>query len=283
MNKSLPLFVGTLLLGSFCTFETVFAEIPSEPSPLKAPCVAHRGFSSQYPENTLTSMKAGMEVKTDGNEMDVRRSADGVLFLNHDGNLKRYTGEDLNPASLTMEELRKRDVGSYKDPKFKGEPVATFDEVIAAHVGAHTKPVVELKQDGIEQETLDVLNKYNLKKNTIIIAFSAKACKKMRELDPDIFIAWLCSKGKEEAWEAYCDRIIRTCSDCRINAVDLEYSPVTKELVERLHAAGLAVFCWTVDDPVKMRSCLEAGVDSVTTNRPDVLLEVMEEMKNIKK
>lgn len=283
MKSFLRFFAIFLFCVSFCGFETcsetVFAEIPAVPTHLSAPCVAHRGFSSQYPENTLTSMKEGIEVGASGNEMDIRLSTDGVLFLNHDGNLKRYTGEDLNPTTLTMAELRKRDVGSFKASQFKGEPIATFDEVIAAHVGTETKPVVELKQDGIEQQTLDILNKYNLKKNTIIIAFSAKACKKMRELDSEIFIAWLCTKEKEEAWDAYCDRIIAVCSDCRINAVDLEASPVTKELVDRLHAAGLAVFCWTVDDPAKMRQCLEAGVDSVTTNKPDVLLQVMQEMK----
>lgn len=258
---------------------TLLGAIPEKPAPIQAVCVAHRGFSTAAPENTVSSMKAAIDVGADGNEMDVRRSADGILFLNHDGNLKRYTGEDLNPSTLTMAELRKRDVGSFKGEQFKGEPVATFDEVIAMHVGTKTCPVVELKQDGIEAQTLEILKKHDMVKKSIIIAFSAKACAKMRELDADIFIAWLCSKGKEEAQDAYGDRIIKTCESCGINAVDMEYHAVTPELVNRLHAAGLTVFCWTVDQPEPMAECLKAGVDSVTTNNPDKLLEVLKEMK----
>ncbi len=267
------LVAGVIATG---TLVVCAADGPKMPSAL---CVAHRGFSSQFPENTVASMKGGIEAGTNGNELDVRKSADGVIYLMHDGSLKRYTGEEINPSTLTMAELRKRDVGAFKGEKFRGEPVATMDEVVALHVGTGTAPVVELKDGGIEADVLAILKKYDMVDKSLIIAFSASACKKMRELDENIFIAWLCTRGKEETNEAYGARIIKTCADCKINAVDMEHSAVTPELVKMLKDAGLTVMCWTVNNEDRMRACLEAGVDSVTTDCPDKLLKVIAEMK----
>lgn len=262
----------TSAFGMFSMVSSTFADEVAFPVPV---CVAHRGFSDEYPENTVIAMEKAIETGADGNEMDIRLSSDGILFLNHDGNLKRYTGEDINPCTLTVAELRKRDVGSFKGEQFKGEPVAMFEECIAMHVGKHTVPVVELKQGGIEAQTLEILQKYDMVETSVIIAFSATACKKMRELNKDIFIAWLCVCDKDETPEVYAQRIIRTCADCKINAVDMEHHSITPDLVKTLHDAGLTVMCWTVDDADRMRACLDAGVDSVTTNRPDVLLKVL--------
>ncbi len=258
---------------------SLFAEIPAEPSAVSAFCVAHRGFSAVYPENTAVAMKGGIDVGANGNEMDIRISKDGVLYLNHDGNLKRYTGEDIAPSSLTMEELRKRDVGSHRGAQFKGELIPDFDSIIKMHVGTKTVPVVEIKEENIEAQTLEILKKYDMADKCVIIAFSANVCKKMRALDKDIFIAWLCGKGKEESNADYCKRVIAVCSDCGINAVDMEHSGVNSEVVKTLHDAGLTVFCWTVDNAKRMRECIEAGVDSITTNCPDILLNVMAEKK----
>jgi len=255
------------------------AEIPAEPAAVKAFCVAHRGFSSAYPENTAASMKGGIDVGANGNEMDIYRSRAGVVFLMHDGTLKRYTGENIRWTDLTMEELAKRDVGSFKGEQFKGEPVPTFDAAVKMHVGTKTVPVVEIKQEGIEADTLKVLEKYDMIDKCVVIAFSANVCKEMRKQNKDIFIAWLSTQKKGESWEAYCDRIIAVCSDCRVNAVDMHHGAVTPEVVKKLHDAGLTVFCWTVNDANRMRECIAAGVDSITTDYPNVLLEILAEKK----
>lgn len=53
--------------------------------------------------------------------------------------------------------------------------------------------------------------------------------------------------------------------------VNTAYWNVNGRAVEALHAAGLLVSVWTVDDALHMREMLEAGVDNITTNRPDLL------------
>ena len=50
---------------------------------------------------------------------------------------------------------------------------------------------------------------------------------------------------------------------------------VTPELVADLHARGMAVNVWTVDDPDRMLALAEMGVDGICTNVPDVLVRVL--------
>ena len=51
----------------------------------------HRGYAAKYPENTLASYRAAMELGVDAIEFDVWLTADGVPVLIHDGNTARVT------------------------------------------------------------------------------------------------------------------------------------------------------------------------------------------------
>lgn len=53
--------------------------------------IVHRGASAFAPENTLEAYAAAMDHGADGCEVDLRRTADGVLVLFHDEGLERMT------------------------------------------------------------------------------------------------------------------------------------------------------------------------------------------------
>ena len=48
-----------------------------------------------------------------------------------------------------------------------------------------------------------------------------------------------------------------------------ERTMIDAALVDALHAAGMVLFAWTVDDPAEMRRLLELGVDAICSNVPD--------------
>jgi glycerophosphoryl diester phosphodiesterase len=52
---------------------------------------------------------------------------------------------------------------------------------------------------------------------------------------------------------------------------------VDRRLVDAIHASGSQLHVWTVNDPGEMRSLLDAGVDGIVSDRPDLLNDVMEE------
>ncbi|MDO4575473.1 MAG: glycerophosphodiester phosphodiesterase family protein [Planctomycetia bacterium] len=238
---------------------------------LVLPNVAHRGHSAAAPENTLAAIRQAVKSGADGCEMDIYLSADGVAFLMHDHKLTRYTGEAIPCNSLSFAELRKRDVGTWKEEAFRGEKIPSFEEALLALKGTACRPVIEIKQPGAEDEVLKCLRRENMVETSVLIAFNAGICKKVRAAEPKLCVAWLCSKGKEESEADYIARIEKTLADIGTHAVDMEWHGVTPTLVDTLHSKGIAVWCWTVDGEKDMKALKAMGVDSITTNRPDVL------------
>ncbi|MBT5934449.1 glycerophosphodiester phosphodiesterase family protein [Sulfurimonas sp.] len=85
--------------------------------------IAHRGLSELYPENTLLAFKKAIEAGTDGIETDLRLSLDEEVILFHDDDFVRFTGSDEKPENLSLEELKKIDVGL-------GESIPTLEEIL---------------------------------------------------------------------------------------------------------------------------------------------------------
>ena len=280
----------TVLMSLCCLLGVTLcadAQIPKKPKMIKAPVVGHRGHSAIAPENTLASVKQAVKTGANGCEIDVRLSTDGQVFLSHDDSLKRCGGVDIKVNDQTYEELLKHPVG-YKEKfgdQFQDEKVPLLKDVLKELKGTKTCLVCEIKgdgtgnQQGIEKAVLDLLKEAHMVKKTIVIAFSADVCKRMRELDKSICIAWLVSKGGKESPKDFTNRVLKTLADCKINCVDMQHGAASKELVKNLHSQGVYVFVWTVDDPERMKALYEMGVDSVTTNMPDKALEVLKGMK----
>ncbi len=84
--------------------------------------IGHRG-SSSYPENTLRAIDYALRNGADGVEIDVRSTADGVLVLSHDDNLRRLTGKDIAIKSLTTSSMR--------EVRVMGELLATLEDALA--------------------------------------------------------------------------------------------------------------------------------------------------------
>lgn len=91
---------------------------------------AHRGFSSDYPENTMTAFKAALDVGVDQIETDVRVTKDGELVLIHDAKVDRTTNGTGKVCDFTLKELQSLDAGIKKGEKFRGERVPTFVELM---------------------------------------------------------------------------------------------------------------------------------------------------------
>lgn len=86
--------------------------------------VAHRGYSSCWPENTVAACNAAIAADVDLVEADVRLSADGVLFCFHDADLVRLDGDAVRIDACSSARLRM--------VRIDGEPAASFAEILAA-------------------------------------------------------------------------------------------------------------------------------------------------------
>ncbi len=244
--------------------------------------VGHRGNSSVAPENTLSAFRSCVESGAQGAECDVYRTKDGYLVLQHDSTLQRNVRDaDGNPvtgriADYTLDELLTMDFGVWKGEEFRGEKVATLDQYLDLLNGTSCAPVIELKQTGLEADTIAAVRERGMEDETTIIAFSEAAIKECRRLAPEIKAAWLCTKNSSETVDQYADRIIATLQELDTTYVDLESSPVTPELVQKLHDNGITVMTWTVDNPDRVSELYNMGIDSVTTNVPVTGIELLD-------
>ena len=80
---------------------------------MKPLIIAHRGNSSEAPENTLASFRSALQLQPppDLIELDIYSSSDGVLVVSHDANTLRTTGINCDIRKHTFAELQKLNAG----------------------------------------------------------------------------------------------------------------------------------------------------------------------------
>ena len=91
---------------------------------------AHRGNSKYYPENTLAAFRSAIELNMDMVEIDLHMTQDGTLILMHDHTVDRTTDGTGLIREKTLAEIKLLDARGWKDTRFAGERVPTFEEFL---------------------------------------------------------------------------------------------------------------------------------------------------------
>jgi glycerophosphoryl diester phosphodiesterase len=212
---------------------------------------AHRGDSANLPENTLTAFARAIEIGSDGIELDVHATSDGVPVVIHDRSLMRTSGIDLNVDEILWNELRER-----------ADSVPTLAEVLSL-VGDSLHLDLEVKQSGIAESVLEVLSKAP-HVGWSISSFDWDTLRSVREHAPaaDLWLLGL-------VWNTEMER---AAADLGGTCAALYDSVITEATVKAVHAAGLQVMVWTVND-VNRGAQLEVwGVDALCTDNPTAFI-----------
>jgi glycerophosphoryl diester phosphodiesterase len=231
--------------------------------------IAHRGASAYAPENTIAAFELAVRQGADMIELDVQRSADGVLVVFHDDTTERWDGQRRLAAMCTLAELRALDIG--------GEHVATLAEACAFAREHGVRLNVELKGGGFSADVARMLRAERVEDLVLISSFVEAALHEFATASPYIARAYLMGNDTwrpdvrlREAWPFGALR--RTGAFAWHPTVKL---PFITMLIPRVRRAGYQVNVWTVDDPASMRRLIGLGVDGIITNVPDVLRDVV--------
>ena len=236
--------------------------------------IAHRGASAYAPENTLAAFELAAQQGADMIELDVQRSADGVLVIFHDDTTERWDGRARLASECTLADLLALDIG--------GEKVATLAGtcVFAREHGMRMN--VELKGAGFGADVAHMLRAERVEDLVLISSFVEAALIEIAAASPSLPRAYL--MGTEtynpivrtrEGWPFSALR--RTGSAAWHPAYEL---PLLTWLIPRVRKAGFQVNVWTVDDVAWMRKLVALGVEGIITNTPDVLRKVIQEPKS---
>ncbi|TXJ78450.1 glycerophosphodiester phosphodiesterase [Streptomyces lavendulae] len=218
--------------------------------------VAHRGDPYRFRENTLDSLRSGLDRGADAVELDVRLTRDGVPVLLHDDTLKRLWEVNRPLSALSAEELR----------GLTGGGVPTLAEALAAT--GESRVMVDLC-GRVTRRTMDrILDvvRQSGPGDRVYYSAGAETMLTVRAADPaaEIALTWTTLAPPRPALLA------------AINPRWLNYrfSLVDHDLIAQVHRAGRLVSVWTPDTRRSLRRLMALGVDSITTNRIDVLHEL---------
>jgi glycerophosphoryl diester phosphodiesterase len=236
--------------------------------------IAHRGASQDAPENTLAAFREAFAQGADGVEGDFYLSSDGQVVCIHDKDTKRTAGKKLLVKDTSFEELRSLDVGAWKGDQWRGERIASLDEVIDA-IPPDKKFVIELKIGPEIVKPLErILAKSGISPDQIlIISFNADTIAECERRMPDLCTHWLTGYKQQDdgRFSPSVDEVIATIQKCHADGLGSEARTdyFNADFVNRLRAGGCEQFhVWTVDDPKVAQFYQDLGTRWITTNRP---------------
>lgn len=238
----------------------------------------HRGASFDAPENTMAAFNLSWEQGADAIEGDFYLTSDKQIVCIHDADTLRTTGIKKIVAESTLAELQKLDAGSWKDSRFRGEPMPTFAEVLKS-LPAGKKFVIELK---IGPEIVPVLAKdlSEIKhdpSSLLIIAFNADTIAACKKAFPAIESHWLTSfkKPKDGGPKTpSAKQIVATVKRTGADGVGMQgdRDVIDKDFIAQLAVGGVADFhVWTIDSPDDAKYFQQLGARGITTNRPALI------------
>ncbi|TGL52453.1 glycerophosphodiester phosphodiesterase [Leptospira wolffii] len=254
--------------------------MPTHPFSAPKPWViAHRGDSGEYPENTLLSFRKAVEKNADWIELDITYSSDSRIVVIHDDTMDRTTDKKGEVRHLDFRTIHNADAGSWKDHKFKGEPVpdlwSVWDFVRSTRLGLN----VEIKSTAyeeipidkpIEQELIDYAEKNSVIDRTLFSSFCWDSLVRLRELSVDAKLGILIGE-ETPSWQEALEL------GWRLNAFSLNFSirGLDKEIVSKIQSEGFKVLAYTLNTEKELKAGIDLGLDGIFTNYPALMRSLL--------
>lgn len=269
--------------------------------------IGHRGAAGLAPENTLAAFRLAIALGVDGVEMDVQLSADGYPVVIHDARVNRTTNGKGTVSRLPLEQLQRLDAGSWFERRrirrsrvpptarrksaetgdspanFSGEPLPTLEAALVLLSAARLDRIyVELKaRRGNEQALVDavlsLVRKLQVERSVTLLSFDHEIVRRAKEIEGKIRTAATFPAGRRRLISTR--SIIRAAESAKVDEVALHIGIVTRRTVEALHERGFSVSGWTANSRLTMRRLAACGVDSIMSDFPGRLREVLESPK----
>lgn len=225
---------------------------------------AHRGDSSAAPENTLASIISA-EGSADLTEMDVRETNDGELVLMHDGAVNRTTDGRGGIRRKTLAEVQSLDAGSWFSDDFAGEPVPTLEQAMMTALTLGIEPLVERKAGSAETYHNTLTGLELAPSEFRVISFSQRFISDLDALNPEYQLGVL---GSGAITQARLNRLAAKGADF----ISWRHNSIRNAAqVDLVHASGMELHVWTVNDESRMEELIDLGVDGITTDYPHLL------------
>ncbi len=213
--------------------------------------IAHRGASAREVENSLAAFRAAAALGADAVELDIHATADGTPIVHHDETIAGRRIAELTADQVADERLA------------NGERVPSLVDVLRV-LGPGLQVFVEVKSLSPQFDpcVLDALRQGPNPAGYAVHGFDHRVVQRLGREYPAL------RRGVLSA--SYPVRPLAALEDAGATMLWQERTLVDRSLADALHAEGMQLIVWTVDDPAEMRQLLELGADAICTNRPEL-------------
>jgi glycerophosphoryl diester phosphodiesterase len=225
--------------------------------------IAHRGFDSQFPENTIFAAQEAMKLKVNL-ECDVQFTSDGVMVVIHDDTLERTTDGKGTVKNLEYSYLEKLDAGVKFSEKYKGNKIPKFTDYLEA-VKEANYIYPELKSyrtnEDIAAFTKLIIDKGFENKATLQSFAYPIVLPHIRNISRSVRVGALCSD--QSAFD-YNLEIAKKDS----NSIMLISAKIaTAENLKKCTENKLGVGVWTVKEESQLKKLVEQGYNKFMLSR----------------
>jgi glycerophosphoryl diester phosphodiesterase len=254
--------------------------------------IAHQGGDDLWPGDTLYAFERAVELGADVLEMDAHLTRDGQIVLMHDEEVDRTTDGTGLIEDLMLEEIRQldaayrwsNDAGKTFPYRGQGIQVPTLEELFQKFPQMRYVIEIKLTQNPIDKPLCVLIRRHGMQDKVMIASFHDEAMQNFRATCPEV--ATSASRGEVTQFVLLGKTFLSGLIAPQYQSIQPPYDPeesmnipiMTERFIREAHARNIRVEPWTVDDPGLMRQYIEWGVDGIITDRPDLMIEVLEEM-----
>jgi glycerophosphoryl diester phosphodiesterase len=293
-RKPFLAFIGVILL-SLVLLLFLTPDAPPHPYYVNASgplVIAHQGGDGIWPGDTLYAFEKAVAIGADVLEMDAHITKDGQIVLMHDEKVDRTTNGTGLIEDLTLPELQQLDAAyrwsNDEDRTFpyRGQDirVPTLEELFQKFPRMRYVIEIKLTQNPIAKPLCDLIRKHDMQDKVMVASFHDEAMQNFRMTCPEV--ATSASRGEVTKFVLLGKIFLSGFVAPHYQSIQPPYDPeeslniriMTERFIREAHAKNIKVEPWTVDEPALIKQYVEWGVDGIITDRPDLMIEVLQEM-----
>ncbi|WP_445493166.1 glycerophosphodiester phosphodiesterase [Niallia sp. 03133] len=238
---------------------------------------AHRGYSAQFPENTMLAFQQAVKAEAHGIELDIQMTKDGELVIIHDEKVNRTTDGSGYVKDFTYNELRMLNSAYKYKGKLPKVQIPALEEFLEWMQQADFICNIELKNNqfpytGMEEKAIELVRRYCLSERVIFSSFNHYSIVHSHRLAPEIETAPLFSDGIYQPW-IYAKAI-------KAAAIHPNHRLLNKKIVRASEDFGIKVRAYTINNEKRMRYLSEAGISAIITDNPLLAKDAMGNLPN---
>ncbi|MGQ7247741.1 glycerophosphodiester phosphodiesterase family protein [Halomonas sp. V046] len=230
--------------------------------------MAHRGLSAHAPENTLSAVRAAHEAGSTWVELDVQLLGDGTPVIWHDAGMRRCSDGRGKLAKLRLEQAKAFDVGAWFSAGFRGERIATLDDMLTLIDTLGLGLNLELKitrgrdPEALAESVIPRLLEALPFERRLVSSFSPAALTHARSLaDPSRLALGVLTDAVPKNWRSQMAAVQAFSLHC-------DWKRLKEKRARDVQQAGVPLVCYTANDPIAFGPCWDWGVECVISDDP---------------